>query len=343
MATPNQLTLDELAQKFSAKLRFPNSVEVSAKDKCIDGVNNLASAGACDASVWKDPRYRKQFSETKAGVVFVKEFQEDISVAQLVHPHPDVAFVSLIQYLNPSAVAKPAQSTQAFIAGTATVDPAAEVQAGAYIGEGAVVEAGAILHAGSYVGSNAKVGKGTVLHANAVLEAGCVTGKNCILFAGAVVGADGFGYVGEAPGQNPEHPAGRILKVPQIGNVVLGDRVEIGATTTVDRAAFGSTILGNDVKLDCKVQVGHNCEIGACTVISGMTAIAGSAKIGRWCLIGGVVAIKGHTVMTDGVQIAACSVVGRSVREAGQYGGDPIVPIDVWRRNKLKQAREMRR
>ena len=262
-----KLTVAEIAELTGAKISLPDSLtNMSEAEKyVIDGVDNLKNAQASQASVWKDAKYRRQFAETSAGVVFVSELQSDVAVLQLVHSHPGVAFAEFIQHLyTDQKPVKTEISPMASVSESATVGENVCIHAGAFVGENAVIGNGVTLHAGSFVGDGAVVGAGTVLHANSVLEYGCVTGTGCKLFAGAIVGGDGFGYVAEPPGQNATHPAGRVLKVPQIGNVVLGDRVEIGATSTVDRAAFGSTELGNDVKIDSRVQIAHNCKIGHC-------------------------------------------------------------------------------
>ena len=207
---------------------------------------------------------------------------------------------------------------------SAVVDASARIGPGCSIGPGAVVEAGATLGAGvvlgaaSFVGRDASLGDGTVLEPRAVVLHGCSLGARCLVHAGPVIGADGFGFARD------EHGAG--VKIPQTGRVLIGDDVEIGANTTVDRGALDDTVIDNGVKIDNLVQVAHNVRIGAHTAIAGCVGISGSARIGAYCLIGGGVGIAGHLDIADHVVIGGMSLVSRSIRQRGHYTG--AFPLD---------------
>jgi UDP-3-O-[3-hydroxymyristoyl] glucosamine N-acyltransferase len=171
------------------------------------------------------------------------------------------------------------------------------------------------------------VGDDTLLHARVTVYPGCVVGARCILHSGAVIGADGFGM---APDE------GRWIKIPQVGRAVLGDDVEVGANTTIDRGALGDTVVEDGVKLDNQVQVAHNCRIGAHTVIAGCAGIAGSVTVGRHCLIGGGAGIVGHLHICDGVTVSGMTLVTKSITEPGTYtSGLPFMPHADWRRNAV--------
>ena len=214
---------------------------------------------------------------------------------------------------------------------TAYVDPAASVDATAHIGPKVVVEAGAqvgagvVLDAGCYIGRDAQVGEGTHFFANVSFHARCVIGKRGIIHSGAVIGTDGFGFANDG---------GVYVRIPQVGRVVIGDDVDIGANTTVDRGALADTIIENGVKLDNQIQIGHNCHIGAHTAMAGCVGVAGSAKIGKYCTFGGAAMILGHLTIADHVHISSGSLVSRSIAEPGQYTGFyPLAKNSDWEKS----------
>jgi len=213
----------------------------------------------------------------------------------------------------------------------AAVDPAARVAASACVGPFAVVEAGATvgeratIGAGSFVGEGASIGDDTLLHPRVTVYPGCVVGARGILHSGSVIGADGFGMAPEG---------GAWVKIPQVGRAVLGDDVEVGANTTIDRGALGDTVVEEGVKLDNQIQIAHNCRVGAHTVIAGCAGIAGSTTIGRHCLIGGGVGIIGHLTICDGVTVSGMTLVTKSITEPGTYtSGTPLMHHAEWLRN----------
>lgn len=195
----------------------------------------------------------------------------------------------------------------------------------AHVGDDAVLEDGVKVFPGCVVGEGVRIGKGTILHAGVRVYAKCVIGAGCILHSGVVVGADGFGF-------NTDEQ-GRYVKMPQVGNVVIEDDVEVGANTTIDRATMGSTVIRTGVKLDNLIQVGHNVEIGAHTVIAAQTGIAGSSRVGAHCMIGGQVGIAGHLVIGDRVRIAAQSGIGENIPDGATVQGSPAFDIGPYKRS----------
>jgi UDP-3-O-[3-hydroxymyristoyl] glucosamine N-acyltransferase len=190
---------------------------------------------------------------------------------------------------------------------------------------GAVVKAGAVIDAGCYIGREAEIGEGTHLFANVTFHARCRIGARGIIHSGAVIGTDGFGFASEG---------GVYIKIPQVGRVVIGDDVDIGANTTVDRGALADTIIEDGVKLDNQIQIGHNCHIGAHTAMAGCVGVAGSAKIGKHCTFGGAAMVLGHLEIADNVHISSGSMVSRSVLEAGQYTGFyPLAKNAEWEKS----------
>ena len=187
-----------------------------------------------------------------------------------------------------------------------TIGPLTVIEADVSVGEDAVIGAGC------FIGRGAGIGADTLLHARVVIQAGCQVGQRAILHPGVVIGADGFGFANEK---------GAWIKIPQTGRVIIGDDVDIGANTTIDRGALADTIIEDGVKLDNQIQIGHNCRIGAHTAMAGCVGIAGSATIGKYCTVGGAAMISGHLTIADRVHVTAGTLVSRSIPEPGQYTG----------------------
>ncbi len=259
-----------------------------------------------------NPKYEHYIYTTGSSVVLVRnEFRPSREVrATLIRV--DDPYQSVARLLQIYEAARPSPKG---IHHTAVIDETASVGEDVYLGAYAVVSANAVIGSGSkiyphtWVGDGVKIGKNCILHAGVRVYSDCIIGDNCILHAGTVIGADGFGFAPVADGN--------FIKIPQIGNVVIEDNVEIGANTCIDRATMGSTVIKGGVKLDNLVQVGHNVVIGEHTVIAGQTGIAGSTKIGRNCMIGGQVGIVGHLTIADGCRIGAQTGIIGSVREEG--------------------------
>jgi UDP-3-O-[3-hydroxymyristoyl] glucosamine N-acyltransferase len=193
------------------------------------------------------------------------------------------------------------------------------------IGEGAIIGSGSVIMAGCSIGAKATVGDNTRLYPRVVVYHDCIVGNNVILHSGVVIGADGFGIAMEE---------GAWLKIPQIGRAIIGDNVEIGANTTIDRGALDDTVVEEGVKLDNLIQIAHNVRIGAHTAIAGCAGVAGSTTVGRYCRIGGSAGIVGHVSIADGVEISPFTMVSKSIREKGTYSGmNPFSEKDKWMKN----------
>jgi UDP-3-O-[3-hydroxymyristoyl] glucosamine N-acyltransferase len=316
------LSLGELAIRHGLELRGDPEARV-------ERVGTLQSAGPDAVSFLANPRYRKYLATTRAGAVVLEaELAAQCSTAVLVSRNPYASYARIAADLHPQAEFVPG------IRPGALVDPSAEVAAGACIAPGAVVEAGARIGPGAYVGPNcvigagADIGPGCRLVASVTICHGVRLGARVLVHPGAVIGADGFGLAREPEGW---------IKVPQLGSVTIGDDVEIGANTTIDRGAIDDTVIEEGVKLDNQIQVAHNVRIGAHTVVAGCTGISGSTTIGRNCMIAGAVGIGGHLEIADGTVITGLTMVSHSIREGGVYSG--ALPLDEarqWRRNAAR-------
>jgi len=318
-------TLGELAVRFGLELAGDPELEVTC-------VSTLASAGPGALSFLANPRYRRHLAGTRAGaVVLDAAAAADCPVPALVSANPYAAFARIAQVLHPQPVVVPG------VHPSAVVHPGAEVAADAAIGPQAVVEEGVVIGPRVLVGPGCVVMQGTRVGADSRLVArvtlypGVVVGRRCTVHAGAVIGADGFGFAPDADG---------YVKVPQVGGVRIGDDVDIGANTTIDRGAIEDTVVEDGVKLDNLVQVGHNVRIGAHTVVAGCVGISGSTVIGKRCMLGGAVGLAGHLELADDVVVSGYSLVTRSLKEPGMYSsGMPAVPAAEWRKTVARLRR----
>jgi UDP-3-O-[3-hydroxymyristoyl] glucosamine N-acyltransferase len=241
---------------------------------------------------------------------------------------PYATFARIAALFEPVAAFEAGVHPTAVVDATATIDPGAHIGPHVVVGARSVIDAGASLGPGCIVGEDCHVGAGAQLIARVTLVTRVRIGQRVRIHPGAVLGADGFGLAMEA---------GRWLKVPQLGGVVIGDDCEIGANTTIDRGALEDTILEEDVRLDNQIQVGHNVVIGAHTAMAGCSAVAGSARIGRYCLVGGGAGILGHLEVCDRVIVTAMSLVTHSIREPGEYSsGTPIMDNRAWRKSAAR-------
>jgi UDP-3-O-[3-hydroxymyristoyl] glucosamine N-acyltransferase len=292
----------------------------------ITGVATLDSAGPSEIAFLANPRYRGRLATTRAGAVIVAPGDRDAARTPLiVSSNPYAYYARAVALFNPEPAGEPGIHPFAQVHESASVDAGAEIGAFVVIGEKAVIGKGARIGAHSVLGRGVQVGAGTRLHPRVTVYDGCSIGSRCILHSGAVIGADGFGMARDE---------GAWVKIPQVGAVRIGDDVEVGANTTIDRGALDDTVIGEGVKLDNQIQIGHNTVIGAHTVIAGCTGISGSVKIGRDCLIGGAVGIVGHIEIGDGVTISGFTFVTKSILEPGTYtSGMPLMPHAEWLRN----------
>ena len=312
------MTLGTLAERLGLELQGDASLT-------IERVATLQHAGPASISFLANSKYRRYLQDTRASaVVLGAEDAAACPVAALISSNPYATYARVASLLYPMPV------PQQGIHPSASVDPSAQVAPDAWIGPQTVVEKDAIIGTGVQIGPACVIGAGVEIGAHSTLHARVTLchqvriGQRVLLHPGVVIGSDGFGIANDQ---------GRWLKVPQVGSVVLGDDVEIGANTSIDRGAVEDTILEEGVKLDNQIQVGHNVHIGAHTAIAGCVGIAGSARIGRHCAIGGGAGILGHLEIADHVQITAMSLVTKSIPEAGVFSsGLPAQPTPVWHR-----------
>lgn len=307
-----QISAEQLAQLLGGT--------VDGDPKAI--VSNLAKieeAGPSDLSFIANPKYEKYATQTQAGILIVRQdLKPDGPVAStLVRvADPYGSFTKLLELYQQQQNQKTGIEQPSFIADSAKVGEGCYVGAFAYVGEGAVIEDGVKLYPHVYIGDGVKIGKGSTLFSGVKVYHQCQLGQNVIIHSGTIVGGDGFGFAPQADGS--------FAKVPQTGNVVIEDDVEIGANCTIDRATLGSTYIRKGAKLDNLIQVAHNVEIGSNTVIAAQTGVSGSTKIGKGAMIGGQVGIVGHIQLADGVKIQAQSGIGKSITKAGSaWAGSP--------------------
>lgn len=305
--------------------------ELQGDPEClISGLNTLQDAVAGQLSFLANPAYQKYLSSTAASAVIIHPAQTaGFTGNKLVLSNPYLGYArasSLFAPATPAAgvIHPSAEVKGASIAATASVGANAVIEAGAILGDNVIVGPGC------FVGADSSIGSGSRLHANVTLYHGVSIGRGCVLHSGCVIGADGFGFAPAADGW---------IKIHQLGGVVIGDRVEIGAGTTIDRGALGNTVIGNGVILDNQVQIAHNVQVGDNTAIAGCAAIAGSTRVGRNCTIAGGAGLVGHIDLVDGVHISAMSIVTKSITRAGSYSsGTGMDKTSVWRKNAARFA-----
>ena len=314
--------LGELAERIGADLR-------GDAERVVECVATLQRAVPGEVSFLANARYRRYLSGTRASAVILSpRFSDACPVDALLMDNPYLGYARAAAVLNPQPNRPRGLHPSAWISAEAQVHGSAWVGPQAVVEAGASVAAGAFVGPGCVVGADASVGENCRLVANVTLCHGVRLGRRVQVHPGAVIGADGFGLAEDQ---------GRWVKIPQLGTVVIGDDVEIGANTTVDRGALEDTVIEAGAKLDNLVQVGHNCRIGEHTAVAGATGIAGSVSIGRRCRIGGGVGINGHIDLTDDVHVTGRSVVAQSITEPGVYSsGVPLQETRAWRRNYLR-------
>jgi UDP-3-O-[3-hydroxymyristoyl] glucosamine N-acyltransferase len=295
-------------------------------DIVIHQIATLETAGAGQISFFSNQRYRQQLERTRAAaVILAAEFADATGCARIVVKDPYAYFARVSALLNPPAAVVPGIHSSAAIHPTARVAPSAAIGAFVSIGADAEIGEGSLVEASCVLGDNVRVGRDCRLYAGVGVYHDCVIGDRVILHSGAVIGADGFGLAWEG---------GRWSKIPQIGRVIIGNDVEVGANTAVDRGALDDTVIEDGVKLDNQIQIGHNCRIGAHTAIAGCVGIAGSTRIGRYCRIGGGAMIGGHLEIVDRVVISAAASVAKSLLKPGTYTS--LFPLSLhqdWLRN----------
>jgi UDP-3-O-[3-hydroxymyristoyl] glucosamine N-acyltransferase len=319
--------LGELVERLGGRL-------IGDADIQVVGIAPLNDADASHITFLSNPKFRGQAAQTHAAALILSTADDEIVAAdykgaRIVTANPYAYFARAAQFF----AALHAHVAPVGIHPSASVDPGAQVAASASIGPfvtveaGAVIEEGCVVDAGCFIGRDAHLGANTHFYPRVSFLAGCRIGARGIIHSGAVIGADGFGFANEG---------GVYIKIPQTGAVRIGDDVEIGANTSIDRGALADTVLEDGVKLDNQIQIGHNCHIGAHTAMAGCVGVAGSAIIGKYCTFGGAAMVLGHLTIADHVHISSGSMVSRSIREAGQYTGFyPLAKNAEWEKSAV--------
>jgi UDP-3-O-[3-hydroxymyristoyl] glucosamine N-acyltransferase len=281
-------------------------------------------------SFLSNPKYEEYIYKTASSVCIVnktfepfKALPETLTLVKVEDAY--ACFAKLLEVYSQMNKKQPKIEQPSFISSTATIGDDLYLGAFAYIGDNAKIGSNVSIYPNAYIGENVVIGDGTVVHPGATIYADCKIGSNCIIHAGVIIGADGFGF---APDENGEYQ-----KVPQIGNVILEDNVEVGSNSTIDRATMGSTIIRRGVKIDNLCQIAHNVDVGRNTAMAAQVGIAGSAKIGEHVMIGGQAGIGGHLHIADGTKIVAQSGIPSSVKKADTLMGSPGISINDFKKS----------
>ena len=292
----------------------------------IRGIATLLHAGPHDLSFLTRTRHRPELASTRAGAILLAHEDRDAtSRARIICADPYLAYAQVAALLHPAPLPEPGIHPSTVVDPEASVGSGTQIGAFCHIGKGANVGRNVIVAPGCIICANVHIGDQSVLHGNITIYAGVKIGKRAIIHAGAVLGSDGFGMARDGEGWR---------KIPQIGGVMIGDDVEIGANTTIDRGALDDTIIEDGVKLDNQIQIAHNVRIGAHSAFAGCVGVAGSARIGRRCTIGGGSVVLGHLEIADDVHIGAAAVVTKSIPKPGDYAGlYPLQDRALWARN----------
>lgn len=322
-------TLNELAEILNVTL-------VGAGDCQIDGLATLHSATAGKLSFLSNPKYSQQLEETKASAVIVHaDAAPSFSGNKLISDKPYVTFAHATALFADTTASHTGIHPTAIVASTARVGDGVTLGANVVVGENCDIGAGSIIEAACSVADDCSIGMDCHLKPNVILYQGVKLGDRALVHSNAVLGADGFGFAFDGE---------RSVKIHQLGGLRVGDDVEIGAGSTIDRGALDDTVIEQGVKIDNQVQIGHNCHIGEHTIICGCVALAGSVTIGKYCIMGGASGAVGHITLADRVQVSAMSLVSQSITEAGMYSsGTGHMKTGHWKRNivRFQQLEEM--
>ncbi|MBR0565238.1 UDP-3-O-(3-hydroxymyristoyl)glucosamine N-acyltransferase [Azoarcus sp. L1K30] len=313
------MRLDALVSSLGGELVGDGSINVGR-------VATLDQAGEGDLSFVANPKYLAQLKSSRAAAVIVGRKARDAVTdrPRIVADDPYLYFARVARLFNPPPAV--AGGVHLLAAVSCTVPASVAIGAGAVVEEGVVLGEGVSIGAGAYIGREVCIGANTRIAPRTTIYDGCLIGTDCIIHAGAVIGSDGFGFAREREGS--------WVKIPQVGRVVIGNDVEIGANTTIDRGALDDTVIGNGVKIDNQIQIGHNVRIGDYTAIAGCVGIAGSTRIGARCMIGGQAGIIGHLTIADDVVISAGTLVTKSIRQPGVYTANlPVQGHGDWVKN----------
>jgi UDP-3-O-[3-hydroxymyristoyl] glucosamine N-acyltransferase len=312
------VTLGELAVRFGCELRGDPAATVNS-------VAALSQAEPRHITFLANPKYVEQLAGTRAGAVILDAKSAAASpVASLVVANPHATFARIATQLHPEPPLNPGVHPAATVAASARVEPGSEIAAGACVGEDARIGARCFIGPGCVIERGAVIGEDSRLVARVFVGHHVVVGRRCIVQPGTVVGGDGFGY---APDK------GSWIKVPQLGGVTIGDDVEIGANTTIDRGALDDTVIEEGVKLDNLIMIAHNCRIGAHSAIAAQSAMAGSSVLGKRCILGGRAGLTGHITLCDDVVVLGTSFISHSINKPGVYSSAlPSEEAGTWRR-----------
>ncbi|WP_031491346.1 UDP-3-O-(3-hydroxymyristoyl)glucosamine N-acyltransferase [Succinivibrio dextrinosolvens] len=313
------MLLKDIADKIGAQLVGDGNIDIKA-------VANLKTAKENEISFLSDPKYKAVLSESNAGAVILKQTDvEHAKGAALVLDDPYVGFAKVAQLLDSTPAVSEGVHPSAVVDETAVLGQNVALGPGVHVQKGAVIGNNVQLGANVVIGPNAKIGDNTKIYPNVSVYHDCQIGSDCLIQSGAVIGSDGFGYANQR---------GEWIKIPQTGRVIIGNRVEIGACTCIDRGAIDDTVIADNVIIDNLCQIAHNDKIGYGTAIAGQTTIAGSVTIGKYCIIGGTSIINGHIDICDGVTLTGNTVVMRTIEKPGVYSSSiPCVTNKEWRLN----------
>ncbi|UVK77473.1 MAG: UDP-3-O-(3-hydroxymyristoyl)glucosamine N-acyltransferase [Sodalis sp. Fse] len=315
------IRLADLAQQLDAQLHGDG-------DTIITGIASIGSARAGYITFLADSHFRDKLSSCQASAVVLTEDNLPFCTrSALVVKNPYLTYARMAQLMDTTPKSAQNIGASAVIATDAILGQRVAIGANAVIESGVVLADDVMVGPGSFIGKNTKIGAGTHLWANVTVYHEIEIGENCIIQSGAVIGADGFGYANDR---------GNWIKIPQLGRVIIGDRVEIGACTTIDRGALDDTRIGNGVIIDNQCQIAHNVIIGDNTAVAGGVIMAGSLTIGRYCMIGGASVINGHMEICDKVTVTGMGMVMQPITKPGVYSsGIPLQPNKIWRKTAV--------
>ncbi|MFZ4575474.1 MAG: UDP-3-O-(3-hydroxymyristoyl)glucosamine N-acyltransferase [Phycisphaerales bacterium] len=326
-ATPKSATLDEIARLVGATM-------MGASDLRVDRVESLATATPGSIGFLRDATHAQVFFAGRCSAVLIPTSMDAARLREedplgrplLIVPDADLALIKVLGFFAPVNAAEPGTHPTAVVHPEAVIDPSVSIGPYSVVGAGAVIAAGTVIREHCSIGKDVRIGARTWFHPGVRVLDGCRIGNDCILHSGAVVGSDGFGY-------HPSPDGRGLLKVPHLGNVEIHDDVEIGANSTIDRAKFGSTVIGAGTKIDNLVQIGHGCKLGRCCVLCGQAGLAGSVTLGDGVVLGGQVGVADGLSVGAGAKVAGGAGVSHDVPAGASYMGRPAQPAAEFKRN----------
>lgn len=310
------MKLNNIAALVGGSLKGDGEIEIS-------DVRGIEDAGEGHVTFVVKKKFIKQLAQSKASAVIVDQ-ELDLDVAQIITANPMQAFAKLLSAFHPETQPEPHVDSRAAIGQNVKLGDNVTIFPFVFIGDNVSIGDGTVLHPGVVVGPDCQLGENAVLHPNVTLYRKTILGNRVILHAGVVIGADGFGYTVDEKGEH--------YKIPQIGQVVIEDDVEIGANTCIDRATLGATIVKRGTKIDNLVQIAHNCTIGEHSILVSQVGMAGSCTLGHHVVLAGQVGLADHVTIGDQAILTAQSGTFRDIESKGVYGGSPSVPVNTWRK-----------